>query len=257
MNIHRQIIFTLILFAGHFSFCSTGWAETSLPSTGTARQVESKNTNTASSTNNTTSEQHIDINDRIKSTEAAIRLSPVNVSKRLYLARLLRNSGNNKQACIAYLNTTAVEPSCYIAYHEMLASGPTLGQIEESIARLNRLDRIQPKQFLLRMSLSELYERASDYYQAARVLVDLQYTPIIPPKYVAQVDVRVHRLFSKAKDLQTTKEAIEHKAKIDETEATPSTPVPLPDMATAKDIPTNRLRSNKVTEGYGHAQLLP
>ena len=250
------MIVGLSFLAGQFISCSLAWAQTSSSNTGISGQTN-KTTSSVSSANSKASEQQAAIIERIKSTEASIELSPLDVSKRLYLARLWRSTGNLKQACIADLNATAVEPSCYVAYHDMLQNGATPGQIDEALDRLNKLEKTKPKQFLLRMSLSELYEHKNDYYQAARVLVDLQYTPIIPTKYVAQVDVRVHRLLSKTKDLQTTKEAIEHKQKIDETEATPSTPVPLPDVAVTKDMPTGKLRSSKVTEGYGHSQLLP
>ena len=40
-------------------------------------------------------------------------------------------------------------------------------------------------------------------------------------------------------------------------ESTPTTPVPIPDVKMTKDIPANKLRNTKMTEGYGHSDLLP
>lgn len=174
----------------------------------------------------------------------------------MHLARLLLRSGNTKQAAIAYLNLTVLYPKTYIAYHEMLLAKPSIGQIDEAIARLNRLDDIKSKQLVGSTVLSELYESKDDCYQAARVLVDLQYSHTIPQKYLAQITSRIHVLLSKDKDSRTVEKAIEHKTNVEDAEFNPSTPVPMPDAVTT-DTPANKLRNNKAVEGYGHAQLLP
>ncbi len=195
---------------------------------------------------------------QIKSIKESIQICPLDVSKRLYLARLLRSSGEIQQAAIEYLNTTAVDPSCCIAYHEMLQSKATVEQIDECLARLTKYDQLQAKQLAVRMTLSELYETKGDYYQAARVLVDLQYVKgAIPVKFAERIDSRIHELFNNSKDVQTTAKAIEHKENIEQAESTPSTPVPMPDLKMTKDMPTSKLRDTKMTEGYGHSQLLP
>lgn len=186
----------------------------------------------------------------------AVSSAPVDLTKRLHLARLLLRSGNTRRAVIEYLNITVLNPKSYIAYHEMLLAKPSVEQINEAVARLNRLDDIKSKQLVATTVLSELYELKDDYYQAARVLVDLQYSHTIPPKYLAQITSRIHVLLSKDKDSRTVEKAIEHKTNVEEAEFNPSTPVPMPDV-TATDTPANKLRSNKALEGYGHAQLLP
>jgi hypothetical protein len=138
----------------------------------------------------------------------------------------------------------------------MLLSSPSIGQIDEAIARLNRLDQVNSKELVPVMVLSELYERKEDYYQAARVLVDLQYSHTIPQKYIAQITSRIHVLLSKDKDNRTVEKAIEQKTNVEEAEFNPSTPLPMPDV-TATDTPANKLRNNRAIEGYGHAQLAP
>lgn len=198
-----------------------------------------------------------DLQEQIKLAQQAAILSPTDTAKRLHFARLLRRSGSSKQAAIEYLNITAVDPACHAAYHEMLLCKPAVGQVDEAIARLNKLDEIKPKQLLTKMQLSELYEHREDYYQAARVLVDLQYSQTIPPKYVPQIASRIHMLLGKTKDIRTTEKAIEQKTNVEESEFTPPTPVPMPDVAVTKNVPVNKLRNTRVKEGYGHAQLLP
>ncbi len=205
----------------------------------------------------TPSPQTFNVIKQIKLAREESILSPTDIAKRLHYARLLRRSGDFKLAAIEYLNISAINPSSYIAYHEMLLSKPTTGQIDEAIARLSNLDEVKPNQLLTRMELSELYESKEDYYHAARVLVDLQYTQNIPQKYLPQIDSRIHVLLSKTKDTRTTEKAIEQKTDVEEAEFNPQTPVPMPDVTVTKDAALDKLRNTRVKEGYGHAQLLP
>ncbi len=197
------------------------------------------------------------VEEQIRLAKEAVLLAPTDVEKRLHLARLLRHSGNTKQAAIEYLNITVLNPGYRAAYHEMLLSKPSVGQIDEAITRLKELEKIPSQQFLCKMTLSELYEGKEDYYQAARVLVDLEYSQSVPPKYVAQINSRVHMLLGKTKDTRTIEKAIEQKTNVEEEEANPSSPLPMPDVTVSTDTPANKLRSTKIDEGYGHAQLLP
>jgi hypothetical protein len=195
---------------------------------------------------------------QIKSIRQTIQQCPLDVTKRLHLASLLRRNGEVKQAAIEDLNATAVDPSCCIAYHEMLQNKATVEQVEECIARLTKYDQLKPDQLAIRMTLSELYENKGDYYQAARVLVDLQYVKgAIPSKFAEPIDSRIHALLNDSKDAQTTEKAIEHKENTAQAESTPVTPVPMPDVNNNKDVPASKLRNTRMTEGYGHSQLLP
>mgnify|MGYP000140261904 CR=1 FL=1 len=202
-------------------------------------------------------ESSTSVEEQIQLARELAMCAPTDVVKRLHLARLFRRSGNNKQAAIEYLNITVINPNYQTAYHEMLFCKPTIGQIDEAIARLNKLDEARGKQLLTKMVLSELYEYKEDYYQAARVLVDLQYSQTIPQKYVAQIASRIHMLLGKTKDTRTIEKAIEQKTNVEEEEFNPSTPLPMPDATITKDAPFNKLRPTKLKEGYGHAQLSP
>ena len=187
----------------------------------------------------------------------AVSLAPTDLDKRLHFARLLRRSGNVKQAAIEYLNATVLNPACCPAYHEMLLCSPSVGQIDEAIDRLKKLDEFKAKQLATKMVLSELYEHKEDYYHAARILVDLQYSQDIPQKYVPQIDSRIHMLLGKTKDTRTIEKAVEQKTNVEDKEFNPGTPLPMPDTAVNTDVPVGRLRNTRVQEDYGHAQLSP
>jgi len=241
----KKIAISFLLFFSCLQFSSALAQATALNSfpnkaTNAAAGVEDKN----------------NVEEQIILAKKAVLLAPTDLVKRLYLARLLLRSGNTRESTIEYLNITVLNPKSFIAYHEILLGRPSVEQINEAIARLNRLDEIKSKQLVGTMVLSELYERKEDYYQAARVLVDLQYSHTIPQKYLAQITSRVHVLLSKDKDSRTVEKAIEQKTNVEEAEFTPNTPVPMPDVTTT-DAPANKLRNNKAIEGYGHAQLLP
>lgn len=198
------------------------------------------------------------VTEQITIAKKAVLLAPTDVNKRLQLARLLRRSGNYQPGAIEYLNITVLNPAYSVAYHEMLLCKPTVGQIDEAIARLKDFKVPKNRQLACTMVLSELYEGKEDYYQAARVLVDLQYSQNLPQKYVPQVASRIHVLLGKTKDNRTIEKAIEQKTNVEEEEFNPSSPLPMPDVAaTNTDVPTRKFRNSKEKEGYGHAQLSP
>ena len=100
---------------------------------------------------------------QIKSIRQSIHLCPLDVQKRLRLARVLKRNGDMRKATIEYLNVTAVDPACCIAYHEMLQSKATIEQIDECLERLTKYDQMAAPQLPIRMTLSELYENKGDY----------------------------------------------------------------------------------------------
>jgi len=246
LNIKKVTLMALLCLCLEFPAV---WAQAS------ALNMKSLPNNPASSTNSI--QNKFNIEEQLQLAEQAVILAPTDVEKRHHWARLLRRSGHLKRAAIEYLNIAVVNPSYSVAYHEMLLCKPSVGQIDEAIARLKKLTETKSKQLSSKMMLSELYEGKEDYYQAARVLVDLQYTQSIPQKYVSQIASRVHMLLGKTKDIRTVEKAIEQKTNVEDEEFNPSTPVPMPDVTVTTDTPANKLRSAKVKEGYGHAQLLP
>jgi tRNA 2-thiouridine synthesizing protein A len=246
LTIKKIAIISLMIFSLH---CGAAFAQaTALSVSSSANKIVNKDSKV---------QEGFNVAELIRSAREAVALAPADTEKRLQLARLLRRSGNIKQAAIEYLNITVINPKYFVAYHEMLLCNPSTGQIDEAIARLKNPEEIKAKQLPCKMALSELYERKEDYYQAARILVDLQYAQNIPPKYVSQIASRIHMLLGKTKDTRTIEKAIEQKTNVEEEEFNPSTPVPMPDLSVNNDTPVQQLRSTKVKEGYGHAQLAP
>ena len=244
-------IATLLLLSFYCFASSSAWSQTN------ALGGHSLPNKTASPGRiNPNSQPAAAVQEQIKLAKENVSITPLDIAKRLHLARLLRHSGNNKEAAIEYLNITSISPSCVVADHEMIMCNPSIGQIDEAIARLIKLDESKPNQLYVKMGLSELYEQKNDYYRAARVLVDLQYSQNIPPKFVPQIDSRIHMLLGKTKDVRTTEKAVEHKTNIEVTDSSSSS-IPMPDVTVTTDAPTNKLRNTQVKGGYGHAQLLP
>jgi hypothetical protein len=193
--------------------------------------------------------------EALKLAAQASLAAPRDTKKRFDLAEAMRLCGEPKKAAIEYLDVTSLDPSYYIAYHNLLKCKPTVEQLDEGLDRLGKLEAQQPKNLMLRVAISEVYEQKGDLYQAARSLVDLQYSHSIPEKYLPKINQRIHFLLMKAKDVQTIQTAEKtQQAPDDEIDGAP---LPLPEAALDKDLSATKLKDSKVTEGYGHARLLP
>lgn len=182
---------------------------------------------------------------------AKVRQSPRDAQAHLALAELYRRSGNLKDAASEYMEATAIDPSLYVAYHQLSQCKPEVQQVDQSIERLKKLKDEKPKELLLRVALSELLELKKDYYHAARTLVDLLYQNDVPEKYVPKVNTRIRLLLGKARDQQ-----IAEKAHGDEEELE-VLPPPLPESSLRRDLHAAKIREPKVMPGVGHAPLLP
>jgi len=187
---------------------------------------------------------------QLKIAQQDVQKTPRDAKLRYDYAELLRKSGDSHKATVQYLEVTSLDPTYYLAYHKLTMCQPSNEQLDEAIERLNKLEEIRPKELMMRVALSEVLEKRGELYKAARALVDLQYSDVIPPKYVPKVNARIHFLLSKAKDVQTTEKSQQTDEELD------SVPLPLPDGPN-KDMSASKLKDSKVTEGYGHTKLLP
>jgi len=191
---------------------------------------------------------------QVKAAELAIQAAPRDAKKRFELAELLRKSGDQRKASIEYLDVSALDPTYYLAYHQLINCKPTNDQLDEAIERLTKLEEQFPKELMLRVALSELLEQRGETYKAARALVDLQFSEYIPPKYTTQINTRVRYLLGKSRDANITEKAQQVGQPMgDDLDAVP---LPIPE-STAKDLPEDKFKDSKVTEGYGHTKLLP
>jgi tetratricopeptide (TPR) repeat protein len=199
--------------------------------------------------------------DQLKAARDAVAANPKDPRAHLALADVLRKGGRAHDAIDEYLETTNLDPSIYIAYHQIAALNADADKMDEAITRLTKLKDERPKELMLRVALSELLEKRQSYYQAARVLIDLVYTNGIPVKHRPQINARIHYLLTRAKEAQM--------AEKDEEAATDGldvVPAPLPDNGhnnhegrevREKGLTASKIKESKEMKGMGHVPLQP
>ncbi len=187
----------------------------------------------------------------VQNARAAVRTAPHDPKAHMNLAELLRKLGRQREAAQEYLEVTDLDPYNYLAYHQLSTLNADPSQLDEAIVRLSKLKDEKPKELMLRVALSELYERRGSYYQGARVLVDLVYQNGVPAKYHARVNARIHFLLTKQKDSQTADKSFVSEEELD------SLPPPLPEASIHKDLAASKLKESRVMRGLGNTPLLP
>lgn len=179
-----------------------------------------------------------------------VQSEPQDAKARYELGRALRLSGKPEEAARELLEATSIDPSLYVAYHELSLTKARSEQTDEAIERLTMLKDQRPQDLMLRVALSELLEQNGQTYQAARILVDLVYQNAVPEKYVSRVNARIHYLLSKAKDAHTS-------AKVSTEESDEETlPPSLPGASLRRNLSASKMKEPKATQGFGHASLL-
>lgn len=197
-------------------------------------------------------QQSVDPEAAVEAARQVVQQSPESAKARYELGRALRIAGKNQEAASELLEATSMDPSLYVAYHELSLTKARPQQLDEAIDRLTILKDEKPKDLLLRVALSELLEANGKVYQASRILVDLVYQNAVPEKYVARVNARIHYLLSKAKDAH----AAEKVAAEDPSEED-SLPPPLPESSLRRNLSASKIKDSKSVQGFGHAPLLP
>ena len=181
-----------------------------------------------------------------------VTAAPQDAKARYEYAKALRQAGKQAEAASELLEATAMDPSLYVAYHELSLVKARPEQLDEGIERLNMLKNERPKDLMLRVALSELLEQRGDSYHAAHTLVEIVYQNDVPAKYVARVQSRIHYLLSKAKDAHATEKA----APADEVDEENTLAPPLPEASLHRNLSASKLKDAK-GQGFGHAPLIP
>lgn len=208
-------------------------------------------TGSSAPTPSATAAPHVPSASELAALKSAVDASP-NVGKVHYeYAHALRAAGKQSQAVVEYLDASQLEPTLYVAYHELSLSKARPEQLDEAIDRLKLLQEHRPKDLLLCVSLSELFEQRDELYPAAKVLNDLVYSNSVPEKYLPRVKARIHFLLNKNKEEQTLR-----KVQSEEPEAD-AAPLPLPESSLRRSLSASQLKDAKVMQNFGHSQLLP
>lgn len=183
---------------------------------------------------------------------AAVRANPKDSNAHFQLAEALRKRGRNREAAQEYAETTLLAPDNYLAYHQIAVIADDQQQLDDAIARLTKAKLEKPKEFMLRVALSELLEKRQNFYQAARVLIEITYDNAVPPKFSPRVNGRIHYLLAKSKEAQLN--AKDNIPADDDLDVVPS---PLPENGLRKGLTASKINESKELKGMGHAPLLP
>lgn len=176
---------------------------------------------------------------------------PSDAKVRYSYGEALKKAGNIKEASREFLATTEIDPGFYHAYHQLSVICSEKHLLDEAISRLTYLQAEKPKDLLLRVALSELYEKLGENYQASKVLVELVYENAVPEKYLKKINNRIRFLQAKTKDAQSLDKAYVGDEQMD------SNPPPLPEATLSRDLSISKVKEPKVMQGFGHATLLP
>lgn len=165
----------------------------------------------------------------------------------------LQKLGRLHEATREFVTATELDPSLFHAYHQLSIVTSEKHILDQAISRLNYLKEEKPTDMLLRVALSELYEKKGDYYQANKTLVDLVYTNSVPPKYVDKINSRIRSLQARAKDTHGLDRTQPH----NQDEFLDSAPPPLPESQLNRDLSISKVKESQTMQGFGHATLLP
>jgi cytochrome c-type biogenesis protein CcmH/NrfG len=199
-----------------------------------------------------------EIKAELKQLKQEVALKPQDAQLRYKLGESYRKNGDIHSAVAEYVKATKVDPNLWVAYHQICAFSDDEKLLDDSIASLSKLEQEKPKEMLLRVALSELYEKRGNYYQAARTLIDLTYANAVPEKYRVKVNARIHNMLVLSKrdkqqqgsnDVPATANGGEEELDI--------MPAPLPTQGTKRSLAQAKLKDSKEVRGMGHTPLLP
>lgn len=122
-------------------------------------------------------------------------------------AEALRLNGESVKANHQYLHTTEIEPSFYLAYHQLFLYCNDQRILDDATNRLRFLKQDKPNELMLRVALSELLEKKREFYEASRELIDLVFANLVPEKYKEKVNTRIRYLQAKTTTAQSHREA--------------------------------------------------
>jgi tetratricopeptide (TPR) repeat protein len=175
---------------------------------------------------------------------------PANAKLKFQYAEALRHAGKTAEAMREYVQVTEMDPSNYVAYHQIALGSPDQKTLTESIKRLSHLMSDKPRELMLRVALSELLECQGQYFQASKVLVELVFENAVPPKFTAKVNNRIRYLQTKARGEHAVRKTQDVHAK---TDSVP--PLPLPEENLSRGLSASRLEKGQEVDGFGHSVL--
>ena len=185
-------------------------------------------------------------------------IKPNDAQLHFKLGENYRKHDQHGQAAAEYRKAIECDQCLWVAYHQLTALTDDEAVLDDYIAKLTKLEAEKPKELLLRVALSELYEKRGNYYQAARTLIDLSYANAVPEKFRPKVSARIHNMLVLSKSHHQEKEpAPTAPAVATSEEDLDVMPAPLPTPGTKRSIAQAKLKDAKEVRGMGHTPLLP
>lgn len=194
----------------------------------------------------------------VKQLKTDLLLKPDDANLHYKLGEVYRKEARVAAAINEYRKAIELDNGLWVAYHQLTAITDDTSIIDDEIAKLTKLEKERPKELLLRVALSEAYEKRGEYYQAARTLVDLSYEGGVPEKFRTKVAARIHNMLvlskSEHQKVQTSTPEPEMANVEEEMDVMPA---PLPTANTKRSIAQAKLKDSKEVRGMGHTNLLP
>ncbi len=194
----------------------------------------------------------------VKQLKTDLLLKPNDANLHYKLGEVYRKENRISAAINEYRKAIELDNALWVAYHQLTATTDDTAILDDAIAKLTKLEKEKPKELLLRVALSEAYEKRGEYYQAARTLVDLTYEGGVPEKFRAKVSARIHNMLvlskSQHQQVQTSTPEPEMANIEEEMDVMPA---PLPTPNTKRSIAQAKLKDSKEVRGMGHTNLLP
>lgn len=190
--------------------------------------------------------------EELQALRVKVRENPNDANVHAELGDALKKSDRKREAAEEYTKATTLNPEFYVAYHQLVTVSDDAQQLDDAITRLTKLKTEKPKELMLRVALSELLEKRRNYYQAARVLIEITYDNAVPAKWAPRVNGRIHYLLAKSKEVQMSS-----KDQIPSDEELDVVPAPLPDTGLRKGLTASKINESKELKGMGRVPLLP
>ncbi|MBX9670454.1 MAG: tetratricopeptide repeat protein [Candidatus Obscuribacterales bacterium] len=187
---------------------------------------------------------------KVDEARVASENNPANAQLKYQYAEALRVAGKNEEAVRELLAATELNPSYYLAYHQLTLCSPDAKSLAEAVKRLTFLMNDKPKELMLRVALSELLEAQGHYFQASKVLVEMVFDNAVPPKFTTKVNNRIRFLQAKARG-----EHANRRTQDTASTTTDNPPLPLPEENLSRGLSASRLEKTQELDGFGHSVL--
>ena len=200
-----------------------------------------------------------DLQSELKSLQADLLLKPKDAQLHFKIGEVYRKLGQLGPAADEYVQATNLDANLWVAYHQLTITSEDSKQLDQATEKLTKLETEKPKELLLRVALSELYEKRGNYYQAARTLVDCTYAGGVSEKWRVRVNARIHNmlLLSKSQKLapeDVASNAAGYNGPEDEMDIMPA---PLPVPSSKRSLAQAKLKDAKEVRGMGNTPLVP